>query len=126
MRTLREVRDVKIPGLLFSKCRKGSMLKSMKIAGAATLFLLLIFLGVRLYGLISQEGQLSANLADIQLRLAKAKADESDLQSEAQYLADPVNLEKELRGRFNYKNPGETVVIIVPPAATSTASSTTH
>src|SRR5258708_29600549 len=98
----------------------------MKIAGIAALSLLLIFLGVRLYSLVSQEGQLSASLADIQARFAKAKADEADLSAEAQYLSDPVNLEKELRARFNFKKPGETMVIIVPSQQTSTASSTNN
>jgi hypothetical protein len=40
--------------------------------------------------------------------------------------ANPLNLEKEFRSRFNYKRPVETMVVIVPEAtssATSTGSS---
>ena len=94
-----------------------------KIAGGVLLFILLIFIGTRVYGFVVQERQLSANLADIESRLTKAQADEDNLQQEAQYLANPLNLEKELRARFNYKKPGETMIIIVP-AQSSTATST--
>jgi hypothetical protein len=66
---------------------------------------------------------LSAALADIETRLTKAQYDEANLQSEVQYLANPLNLEKELRARFNYKKPGETMIVIVP-AETSTATKT--
>jgi hypothetical protein len=95
----------------------------MKIAAVAALMTLLIFMGIKIYSFYAQERQLGTDLADIETRLTKAKADEADLQSEEQYLANPINLEKELRARFNYKKPGETMIIIVP-AQTSTATST--
>ena len=37
-----------------------------------------------------------------------------NLQEENQYPSNPANLEKELRARYNYKKPGETMVIIIP------------
>lgn len=95
----------------------------MKIAAIVVLSLLLIFLGVQIYSFVVQEHQLSGDLSDIQTRLVKAQSDEENLQEENQYLSNPANLEKELRGNFNYKKPGETMVIIVP-AQSSTASST--
>ncbi len=52
----------------------------------------------------------------------KAKTDEADFQTDVQYLANPVNLEKELRSRFNYKKPGETMIIIVPEQSTTVTS----
>ena len=87
----------------------------MKIAGIIVLSIVLILIGTRVYSFFIQERQLSADLADIQTRLTKAQYDEQNLQSEVQYLANPLNLEKELRARFNYKKPGETMIIIVPP-----------
>jgi cell division protein FtsB len=99
------------------------MSDGLKITGAALLFLLLIFIGTRVYGFVVQEHELSADLAGVQAELTKAQTDATSLQEESQYLANPINLEKELRARFNYKEPGETMIIIVP-AATSTASST--
>lgn len=95
----------------------------MKIAAIAVLSLLLIFVGVQVYSFVAQEGTLGSDLADVQANLAKAQAEETSLQEENQYLSNPVNLEKEIRERFNYKKPGETMVIIVP-SASSTASST--
>jgi len=95
----------------------------MKIVGAIILLIVLVAVGVRVYGFFIQERQLSAALADIETRLTKAQYDEANLQSEVQYLANPLNLEKELRARFNYKKPGETMIVIVP-AETSTATKT--
>ena len=95
----------------------------MKIAAIVILSILLIVLGVKIYSFVAEENQLGQQLSDVQARLTKAQADEDSLQEESQYLANPINLEKELRARFNYKKPGETMVIIVP-AQSSTASST--
>lgn len=95
----------------------------MKIAAAIVLSLLLIVILVNAYSFVVQEGQLGSQLADVQANLNKSQAEEQNLQQENQYLANPLNLEKELRARFNYKKPGETMIIIVP-GATSTASST--
>lgn len=95
----------------------------MKIAGMVILAIILVLVGARVYAFFAQERQLNTDLADIQARLTKAKYDEANLQSEAQYLANPLNLEKELRARFNYKKPGETMIVIVP-AQSSTATST--
>lgn len=96
----------------------------MKIAAIAILSIIFILVAGRVYAFFVQERQLSADLADIQTRLTKAKSDEANLQAEVQYLANPLNLEKELRARFNYKKPGETMIVIVPDAQTSTATTT--
>jgi hypothetical protein len=74
----------------------------MKIAAIVILLLLLIFLGVQIYSFVKQEHELSGDLSDIQSRLTKAQTDEANLQEENDYLANSSNLEKELRGRFNY------------------------
>lgn len=95
----------------------------MKIAAIVALIIVLALIGGRVYAFFVQERQLSADLTDIQTRLTKAKYDEANLQSEVQYLANPLNLEKELRARFNYKKPGETMIVIVPEQS-STATTT--
>ena len=94
----------------------------MKIAGIIFLSLIFIFIGIKVVEFVSQEHQLGQNLADIETRLTKAQSDETDLQAETQYLANPVNLEKELRARFNYKKPGEKMIVIVPAQSSSTTS----
>ncbi|HVN26630.1 MAG TPA: hypothetical protein VMT99_03200 [Candidatus Paceibacterota bacterium] len=91
------------------------MPNGLKIVGAVLIFVALVVIGSRVYGFVIEEGDLSASLADIQARLTKAETDAANLQEESRYLANPVNLEKELRARFNYKRPGETMIIIVPP-----------
>lgn len=48
-------------------------------------------------------------------KLSALEIDSRNLKADLEYLADPANLEKELRSRFNYKNPGEKLIIIVPP-----------
>ena len=95
----------------------------MKIASAIVLFLVIVFIGFQVFSFVGQEHALSNNLSDVQSRLAQAQAQEADLQAETQYLSNPINLEKELRSQFNYKKPGETMVIIVPSSATTTATS---
>jgi len=95
----------------------------MRIAAIVILVIVLVLVGGRVWAFFVQEQQLSSNVADVEARLTKAKSDETDLQAEVQYLANPLNLEKELRARFNYKKPGETMVVIVP-AETSTTTST--
>lgn len=93
----------------------------MKLAFAIVLCLVLIFIGVQVYGFLVQENALNKNLSDVQSRLAAAKSQEANLEEETQYLSNPTNLEKELRADFNYKKPGETMIIIVP---SSTATGT--
>ena len=95
----------------------------MKIAAIVILAIVLILVASRVFAFFMQERQLSAELSDVGTRLAQAETNEANLQAEVQYLANPLNLEKELRARFNYKKPGETMVVIVPPQ-TSTATST--
>jgi len=93
-----------------------------KIIASIGLLVIFLAIGARAYSFFAEERSLSADLADIATRLAKAKSDDAALEDEAQYLANPLNLEKELRARFNYKKPGETMIIIIP-AQSSTATS---
>ncbi len=95
----------------------------MKIAVAIALAVILVIVGGRVYSFFVNERRLSADLADIASRLTKAKSDEASLRAEVQYLANPANLEKELRARFNYKKPGETMIIIVPAQSSTAAGS---
>ena len=97
----------------------------MKIASIVVLSIFLIVIGVQVFSFVRQEWSLGSELADVQANLTKAQTEETSLQEEDQYLANPANLEKELRARFNYKKPGETMVIIVPSASSSAAASST-
>jgi hypothetical protein len=41
----------------------------------------------------------------------------SSIKDDISYFTSPQNLEKELRGEFNYKKPGEKMIIIVPESS---------
>jgi uncharacterized protein YlxW (UPF0749 family) len=107
---------------LVENCPDFFYTKAMKIAAIVVLSLLLIVLGTQVFSFVRQEGQLGSELADVQANLTKAQSEEADLQQEQQYLSNPLNLEKELRARYNYKKPGEQMVIIVPTTASSSAA----
>lgn len=94
----------------------------MKIASIVVLSLFLVVIGVQVFSFVRQEWQLGSQLADVQTNLAKAQAQETSLEEEVQYLSNPANLEKELRARFNYKKPGETMIIIVPSTTSTTST----
>ena len=94
----------------------------MKIAAIVVLSLFLIVIGVQVFSFVGQEWSLGSQLADVQANLTKAQTQETSLQQEVQYLGNPANLEKELRARFNYKKPGETMIIIVPSATSTTST----
>jgi hypothetical protein len=100
-----------------------SKLKEMKYAAAIALAVIIIFVGMKVYSFWGEERRLSRNLADIEVRLTTAKAAGVNLQSDVEYLANPLNLEKELRSRFNYKKQGETMIVIVPEQSSTATTS---
>lgn len=94
----------------------------MKIVVAVILGLVLVFVVSQVIFFVKDERSLSQTLADTENRLQEAETQEQNLSAEVNYLTDPANLEKELRARFNYTKPGETMIVIV---ASSTATSST-
>lgn len=96
----------------------------MKIAAIIILSIAFAFVVTQIISAIREEHSLAQTFSDIESRLEQAKTEEQNLSAEMNYLANPANLEKELRARFNYAKPGETMVVIVPSStATSSASS---
>lgn len=68
---------------------------------------------------------LSGENSSLQNRLAALKIDSEHLKSDLEYFKSPENLEKELRSKFNYKNPGEKLVIgVLQIGASDIATST--
>jgi uncharacterized protein YpmB len=95
----------------------------MKTFVTILLSLFTIFIGVVAYSFWNQQNQANKAFQDIETRLNNAKTQELNLQSDIQYLANPLNLEKEIREFFNYKKPGETMIIIVPNQSSTATSS---
>ena len=94
----------------------------MKLTLAAILTLFLAFLLHQAWIFSGRERDAVKEAVAVQSELRKVQADMSVLQSDYEFLQNPANLEKELRARFNYKLPGEKLIIIVPSASSSTST----
>lgn len=92
----------------------------MKIVAAIILFFLLAILGNEIYFFWKKNSDAETRYRELQSQLEKARADFGRLESDFNYYLNPVNLEKELRSRFNYRKPGENLIIIVPKTGSST------
>ena len=91
----------------------------MKIILLMLLAVVVLVLGAQIYSFLGREGELKADFAEIKAKLDRATTDQEKFQAELDYYLNPVNLEKELRARFNYKRPGEKLIIIVPRSTSS-------
>ncbi len=95
----------------------------MKIIAAIALSLGIILFGVQTYSFLRKGNEEEKNFSEAQRKLDAAKLDAANLQAELKFLSYPENVEKELKARFNYKAPGEKLIILVP---TSTSASSTQ
>ena len=86
----------------------------MKIFVVIILGIILVAVFVQLYFIFRERNHLKADLGDLNSRLQALMKENANLQSEIQYFSYPENLEKELREKFNYKTPGEKMMIVVP------------
>lgn len=93
----------------------------MKLTIAVILFVIIIFIGFQIHSFVGRENAVKQNYLDLGTRLSQAKQDQGSFKAELDYYLNPVNLEKELRARFNYKRPDEKLIIIVPKIGTSTS-----
>lgn len=66
------------------------------------------------YFFIKERNRLKIDSDNLNSRLQALSKENADLQSDIEYFSRPENLEKELKSRFNYKKPGEKMMIIVP------------
>ena len=96
----------------------------MKLAAVIILSALFVLVGAQVYKFWGQANVAMRDYFDLQEKVNAAKQDNAKFQTELDYYSNPANLEKELRARFNYKEPGEKMIIIVPSVQTSTTSST--
>lgn len=87
----------------------------MKRILTVVLAAILIALLWQLYQLYLQNRRLKDEFATIDSKLRLLAKENSELQSDLEYFSESDNLAKELRSRFNYKQPGEKLIIVVPP-----------
>jgi cell division protein FtsB len=79
--------------------------------------ILLVILGAlsfQLYRLYDQRRALSGDLNKTNLELGALSKENSLLEADMEYFKSPENLAKELKSKFDYKRPGEKLMIIVP------------
>ncbi|MDO8574127.1 MAG: hypothetical protein Q7R86_00675 [bacterium] len=86
----------------------------MKVAILIFLILIVAVLSYEVYSFWDKAEQISQEFDKVKLELGEAKFDQEKLKAELDYLSNPYNLEKELRARFNLREPGEKLIIIVP------------
>ena len=79
------------------------------------LLVVLVALFWQLYQLYLQNKELRENFSALEDRVNGFNEENFRLQADLEYFSEPENLEKEIRSRFNYKKPGEKLIILVPP-----------
>lgn len=86
----------------------------MRLVIIIILSIILIAVLIQAYFILKERDQLKIKMNDLNGRLGVLLKENSDIQSEIEYFSHPENLEKELKQRFNYKKPGEKMMIIIP------------
>lgn len=97
----------------------------VKIVVTAVMVLLAVALGFQIGISLDRLSASREDLRELQGRVQGAVLDQRKLQDEIRYYGNLVNFEKEIRQRFNLRTSDEKLIIIVPPATTSRATSTT-
>ncbi len=80
----------------------------------AVLCLVLIGVLAQIYFILKESNGLKKDLDDLNGRISALVKENTKLKSDIEYFSIPENLEKELRLRFNYKEAGEKMMIVVP------------
>lgn len=70
------------------------------------------FLSVQLFNLQRDNRELGARLESANIEIGELELKNVKLQADIGYFADPENLAKELKARFDYKKPGEKLIKI--------------
>lgn len=80
------------------------------------IIILIIFLtvGFQLFNLFQQNRNLKNSLSDLNKEIGGVFKENGVLKADLEYFANQDNLIKELKGKLNFKAPGEKVIIIVP------------
>jgi len=108
--------------LTFELCHLAFYPRIMRIVLIGILASLLLFLGSQLWYFYKRGEAARADLEAQTEKLQAIQREYEALSRDADYYGETANIEKELRGKFNYKAPGETMMVIVPDEATSTTT----
>lgn len=97
-----------------------------KFITISALSLFLIFSVYHIIVLRNEREEARAAYKIAEEKLIDLKEEGASLEKELDYYANPLNIEKELRARFNYKLPGERTIILVPSSTSSSAASSSQ
>jgi len=86
----------------------------MRIALIIILSIVLIGISAQIYLVLKERNQLKNDLADLNGKMSALAKENADMKSAIQYFSIPENLAKELKSKFNYKEPGEKMMVVVP------------
>jgi len=86
----------------------------MKFVAIIILVIILFLISTQIYFILKERNQLKTDISDLNKRLSALITENANLESDIEYFSYPENLEKELKARFNYKKPGEKMIIVVP------------
>lgn len=81
---------------------------------AIFLLFILVIIGYQFYGTFKNYRDLKGQFAEIETAAAVLEEEHQKMQKEIRYFSKVENLIKELRSRFNYRFPGERLIIIAP------------
>ena len=80
----------------------------------AILSLVLIGVSAQVYLILKESNGLKKDLDDLNGQIRTLVKENTNLKSDIEYFSIPENLEKELKSKFNYKEAGEKMIIVVP------------
>ncbi len=76
--------------------------------------LVLIGVSAQVYLILKESSGLKKDLDYLNGRVSALVKENADLKSDIEYFSNPENLAKEYKSRFNYKEEGEKMIIVVP------------
>ena len=89
-------------------------MSSKRIITFGVLFVVLIIVGVELFSMVVDARKLREENDQVTQKLQALEEENRKVQNDQTYYKNPDNLEKSLREKFNYKRPGEIMIIVVP------------
>ncbi|OGM92731.1 hypothetical protein A2333_01170 [Candidatus Wolfebacteria bacterium RIFOXYB2_FULL_49_7] len=80
----------------------------------AILAIIIVVVSVQAFGLFGEGRDMGDQLQASKEKMEMLSRENEELQAQIEYFSHKENLEKELRSKFNYKRPEESIMIITP------------
>ncbi|MEK7634736.1 MAG: hypothetical protein AAB396_02550 [Patescibacteria group bacterium] len=78
------------------------------------LFIIVLGLFIKIYFIFNEKNQLRDKFESLSVKGYNLIKENNKIESDIEYFSNKDNLGKELRSKFNYKNIGEKMMIIIP------------